>query len=73
VVKGGGRVRLTVLQPSVSQLYRRFGSLDLSHPYGPLWPITGKALLFFFTSIILEENSFARRKSVFSLSVTNLW
>jgi hypothetical protein len=32
----------------VSQLSRRCGSLDLSHPYGPSRPVTGIALLFYF-------------------------
>jgi hypothetical protein len=40
---------LITLLPSVSELSTRCGSLDLSHPYGPSWPVTGTTLPFSFT------------------------
>jgi hypothetical protein len=42
----GRRARGADLTPCVSRLSRKCGSLDLSQPYGPSWPVTGIALHF---------------------------
>jgi hypothetical protein len=48
-VERGRCLGLTTLPPSVSRLSRQCGSLNISQPHRPAWPVTGIVLLYFFT------------------------
>jgi hypothetical protein len=47
-VKGGWRIRLMISPPSVSQMSRKCGILNISQPYGTPGLLQRKLYLFFF-------------------------
>jgi hypothetical protein len=59
----GRRVRLISPPPSVSRLSSKFGSIDVSQPYGPSRPVTGVAL----SLALRREHNFKRLLNLLKL------
>lgn len=56
MVKCGRRIRLITPPPSVGWLSRNCGNLDVSQPYGPLWPVAEIALILQLFSASKSQN-----------------
>jgi hypothetical protein len=70
-VECGWRVRLTASLPSMSQLSRQYGIVDISQPYKPPWPVTRIALLLRISARLTHHCTGVLR--ICASSVVFLW